>query len=57
MIICDLFVEKKFNSKINTSLEESENLFNKGEFKKSLETSINAINVIALFDLNIIMPP
>ena len=34
------------NSKINTSLEESENLFNKGEFKKSLETSINAINVI-----------
>ena len=34
------------NSKLNVSLEESEDLFNKGEFKKSLENSINAINVI-----------
>ena len=34
------------NNKINASLDESESLFNKGEFKKSLENSINAINVI-----------
>ena len=32
------------NDKINSSLDESENLFRKGEFKKSLEKSINAIN-------------
>ena len=34
------------NSNINSSLEVSEDLFNKGEFKQSLENSINAINVI-----------
>ena len=34
------------NNKIDSSLYESENLFNKGEFKKSLENSINAINVV-----------
>ena len=34
------------NDKINASLEESQNLFNRGDFKKSLENSINAINVI-----------
>ena len=34
------------NTSLNSSLEVSEDLFNKGEFKKSLENSINAINVI-----------
>ena len=34
------------NTKLDQSLEISESLFNKGEFKKSLENSINAINVI-----------
>ena len=34
------------NTKLDNSLEISESLFNKGEFKKSLENSINAINVI-----------
>ena len=34
------------NNKIDNSLLESEELFNKGEFKKSLENSINAINAV-----------
>lgn len=34
------------NIKIDNSLLESEELFNKGEFKKSLENSINAINAV-----------
>lgn len=34
------------NSKLDEALSTSEDLFNKGEFKKSLENSINAINNI-----------